>query len=233
MQMKFKILRFDPDKDQQPYYQQYNVLAEPEERILDCLNRIRGEQDGTLAYRMSCGHGICGSDAMRIDGVCRIACQELVRNHYADEVVIEPLPGYVVQKDLMVDLEPFFQKVKLVKPHLITLNDAPDKERRQSPTEQRKLDQIIRCILCACCTSSCPVSLENESFLGPAPLIWAFRRVFDSRDTHHVERLQQLDCPDGAWGCKNHFECTRVCPKQIPITKSINQMKREIESILR
>lgn len=233
MEMQFRIFRFDPDAEERPHYQEYRVVADPFERILDCLNRIKWEQDGTLAYRMSCGHGVCGSDAMRINGRCALACQKLVKDYVGGEVLLEPLPGYKVLKDLIVDLAPFFEKVNFVRPYLITSEASPEKERSQGPEENRKANEAIRCILCACCTGACPVSGENERFLGPAALVWAFRFIFDSRDDQKVARLQSLDYPDGAWACVNHFECTRVCPKEIPVTKSINVIKREIQKVLK
>jgi succinate dehydrogenase / fumarate reductase iron-sulfur subunit len=228
MQVQLKILRFDPEVDREPGYQGYRVEAEPEERILDCLNRIKWEQDGTLGYRMSCGHGVCGSDAMRINGRCALACQKLVKDYQGSEVVLEPLPSYRVLKDLIVDLKPFFEKVKLLRPYLVSAAELGGKERLQSPEDSTKVDTAIRCILCACCTGACPVVNENEQFLGPAPLVWAFRFIFDSRDEEYHERLKQVDDPNGAWACVNHFECTRACPKEIPITKYINTIKREI-----
>ncbi len=230
MKIQFKIFRFDPEKDTESYYKNYTVEADQTERILDCLNRIRWEQDGTLSLRMSCGHGVCGSDAMKINGRCALACQKLVRDMEGDEVLVEPLPTFPVLKDLVVDLTRFFEKVDLVRPYLIASN-PPDKERLQSQEDNHKMGEAIRCILCACCVGQCPVSNENEKFLGPAPLVQAFRRIFDSRDEAQEERLRQLDYPDGVWACVNHFECTRVCPKEIPVTKSINIMKREIKKL--
>jgi succinate dehydrogenase / fumarate reductase iron-sulfur subunit len=228
MQTTFKIFRFDPAADEEPRYDVYRVEAEESERILDCLNRIKWEQDGTLSYRHSCAHGVCGSDAMRINGVCALACQKLVRDYKDAEVLIEPLPTFRVLKDLVVDMDPFFEKWALVRPYVISSN-PPEKERLQSPEERKKLGESIRCILCACCMGACPVANENEKFLGPAPLVQAFRRIFDSRDEEQKARLEQLDFPDGVWACDNRFECTRVCPKEIPVTKSINLMKREIK----
>jgi succinate dehydrogenase / fumarate reductase iron-sulfur subunit len=233
MEMHFKIYRFNPDEDPGPYFKHYTVSADPEERILDCLNRIRWEQDGTLSYRMSCGHGVCGSDGMKINGTCRLACQALVKDYQCPEVVLEPLPGFRVIKDLMVDMEPFLEGIKILRPFLVPDAEPSEKERRQSPLDRQKIDAVIRCILCACCTGSCPVTWIDENFMGPAALVWAFRYIFESRDDRHRERLQQIDSPDGAWGCVNHFECTRVCPKEIPITKSINLLKREIEKSLK
>jgi succinate dehydrogenase / fumarate reductase iron-sulfur subunit len=233
MDLQFKIFRFDPDLDSMSRFQNYTVTADPWERILDCLNRIKWEQDGTLSYRMSCGHGVCGSDAMKINGRCALACQKLVKDYEGTEVILEPLPTFKVLKDLIVDLDPFFEKVKAIRPYLICSDSAPEKERLQGHEDNLKLNEVIRCILCACCTAACPVARENEKFLGPASLVWAFRYLFDTRDDKTSERLEQLDSPDGAWGCVNHFECTRVCPKEIPVTKSINTIKREIQKVLK
>jgi succinate dehydrogenase / fumarate reductase iron-sulfur subunit len=233
MEMDFRIFRFDPEREAEPYYQTYKVSANPTDRILDCLNRIKWEQDGTLVYRMSCGHGVCGSDAMKINGRCALACQKLVKDYEGAEVVLEPLPSFRVEKDLIVDLEPFFEKVRLIRPYLISGAAPPETERRQSQEDMKKVDLVIRCILCACCMGACPVVNENEQFLGPAPLVWAFRFIFDSRDDRKDERLQEVDYQDGAWACVNHFECTRACPKEIPITKSINTIKREIQRVMR
>ena len=169
MEIDFRIFRFDPERKAEPYYQTYKVSANPTDRILDCLNHIKWEQDGTLAYRMSCGHGVCGSDAMKINGRCALACQKLVKDYEDAEVVLERLPSFRVQKDLIVDLEPFFEKVKLLRPYLISGASPPEKERRQSQEDSKKVDLAIRCILCACCMAACPVVNENEQFLGPAP----------------------------------------------------------------
>jgi succinate dehydrogenase / fumarate reductase iron-sulfur subunit len=228
MELNFKIFRFDPAKDKDPYYQRYTVQAEEWERILDCLNKIKWEQDGTLGYRMSCAHGVCGSDAMKINGRCALACQKLVKDDHGAEVLIEPLPTFKVLKDLIVDLTPFFERVDWIRPYLIAA-EPPEKERIQAPEDRAKMGESIRCILCACCMGACPVENENEKFLGPAPLVQAFRRIFDTRDQRKAERLKQVDYPDGAWACENKFECTRVCPKEIPVTKEINEIKREIK----
>ncbi len=234
MELTFKIHRFDPAKDTKPHWDRFVVTAQPEERLLDCLNRIRWRQDGTLSFRMSCAHGICGSDAMRINGTCGLACQKLVRDYDGGEIFVEPLPGFTVLKDLIVDLRPFFEKVEAVRPYLAAPGDAGDgdRERRQGPDDQKTIDEVIRCILCACCTASCPVSLERPAFLGPAALVWAFRYIFDSRDGDQERRLLEMNTVDAAWGCENHFNCTRVCPKEIPVTKCINTIKRQIEKRL-
>jgi succinate dehydrogenase / fumarate reductase, iron-sulfur subunit len=225
MQLRFRIFRFNPSEDRGPYFRTYEVYAEKTERILDCLNRIKWEQDGALTYRHSCAHGVCGSDAVRINGVCALACRKLVQDYAGAEVLVEPLPGFKVLKDLVVDMTDFFDKVQLVRPYLAA-HDLGDRERLQSPEDRGKIDYVVRCILCACCMGACPEALHRPEFIGPAPLVQAFRRIFDSRDEERDERLRRLDTPDGVWGCLNHFECTKVCPKDIPVTKSINAMKR-------
>lgn len=232
MIVKLKIFRFDPEKDEEPYYKNYQVEAEPTDRLLDCLNRIRWEQDPTLSFRMSCGHGVCGSDGMRIDGVCGLPCQKLVKS-FGPEILVEPLPVFRVIKDLIVDLEPFFEKYRAIKPHLIATAPTPDNERRQSPEEIHRLEDAVRCILCACCTSSCPVNQnpETEDYVGPAALVRAFRYLFDSRDEGTSERIEILDRKDGAWGCRTLWKCTEVCPKEIPVTKLIGQIKRKIYEV--
>lgn len=228
MELNFKIFRFDPLVDKEPYFKSYMVEAEEWERILDCLNRIKWEQDGTLSYRMSCAHGVCGSDAMKINGKCALACQKLVKDYHSQEIIIEPLPTFPVLKDLYVDLTGFFERVDWIRPYLIA-PDPPEKERIQMPEDRNKMGEAIRCILCACCMGACPIENENHEFLGPAPLVQAFRRIFDTRDIEKDQRLKQLDYKDGVWGCENKFECTRACPKEIPVTKEINQIKREMK----
>ncbi len=231
MKIKFRIFRFDPEKDEKPYYQDFEVEADPMERILDCLNRIRWEQDPTLSYRMSCGHGVCGSDGMRINGISALACQKLVKDFKEnEEVLIEPLSVFRVVKDLIVDQDTFFEKYNSIKPYLITGTPFPEKERLQSPQEHQMFEDAIRCILCACCTASCPVNQakETEAYVGPAALVRAFRYLFDSRDEGFEERIALLDNKDEAWGCQTKWWCTKVCPKEIPVTKEIFEIKKRI-----
>jgi succinate dehydrogenase / fumarate reductase iron-sulfur subunit len=233
MEKLFKILRFDPENDKQQYFQEYKVETEPSDRISDCLNKIRWDQDGSLSYRMSCGHGVCGSDAMRINGHCGLACQKLVKDYEGYEILIEPLPSFKVLKDLIVDIDPFLKRIGKIRPYLISHKPVPEKERKQGKKDSERINEVIRCILCASCTAACPVTEENGNYLGPATFIWAFRYIFDSRDDETFDRLKQIDNQDGVWGCVNHFECTRTCPKDIPVTKSINRIKKEIENVLR
>ncbi|MEE9556687.1 MAG: succinate dehydrogenase iron-sulfur subunit, partial [Candidatus Adiutricales bacterium] len=212
-----------------PWYQEYELPVEPEMRILDCLNLIKWNLDGSLSYRMSCAHGVCGSCSMKINGRCGLACQKLVKDYEGQAVLVEPLPNFKVLRDLIVDMNQFFSLVESIRPYLIPRFAAPAKDRIQSQSDRKKIDEVIRCILCASCTAACPVTEENPEYLGPATIVQAFRRIFDTRDGEGDSRLKQMDHPDAVWPCKNYFECTRVCPKEIPVTKSINIIKQEIQ----
>ena len=230
MKCHFKIYRFNPRSDQKPHYQEYEIEAEPTDKILDCLNKIRWEQDPTLAYRYSCAHGICGSDALMINGRIELACQKLVRDFKTgNNFVIEPLPLFKVVRDLIVDLEPFFEKYRKVQPYLIPGKKESAKEFIQQPEIQELIEPALRCILCASCTAACPINRADPDYLGPAALLRAFRYIFDSRDSASEQRLEQIDNPSGIWGCKTMWWCTEVCPKEIPITKCLGQIKRAIK----
>jgi len=231
MNSQFKIFRFDPDRDEKPYFRNYDLEVKATEKILDCLNRIRWEQDPTLAYRMSCAHGVCGSDAMRINGVCALACQRLVKDYETSEFLIEPLPVFRVVKDLIVDLEPFFEKYRAIRPYLISETPPPKKERLQDREARKVFDDAVRCILCGSCTAACPISNKNKNYLGPAALLRAFRYLFDNRDRGEKERIQILDNEDGIWGCKTLWKCTEVCPKEIPVTKCLGKIKKKIHDM--
>jgi succinate dehydrogenase / fumarate reductase iron-sulfur subunit len=232
MKIILKILRFNSEIDEKPQYQSYTVEVEPTDRLLDALMHIKRFQDGTLAFRKSCAHGVCGSDAMRINGKDALACKTLVQDVVETEgatVVIEPLRYFPVQRDLIVDQAMFFEKYKSIKPYLI--NDEPvlEKERLQSQEERMVFDDTTNCILCSACFSACPVLEENPDFLGPAAIAQAYRFLADSRDKGFEERLSSLDSPDGVWPCQNHFQCTQACPRWIKITKRINQTKKMIQ----
>jgi succinate dehydrogenase / fumarate reductase, iron-sulfur subunit len=226
MKCTFIVFRFDPGRDETPAYRTYEIEAEPTDKILDCLNRIRAEQDPTLAYRASCAHGICGSDAMLINGRVALACQKLVKDYRtANNFVIEPLPLFKVLKDLIVDLDPFFEKHRSIRPYLVNDEPAPELERLQDPEDQKKIEPALRCILCASCTAACPIARVNPAYLGPAALLRAFRYIHDSRDADTENRLREVDSEDGIWGCKTMWWCTEVCPKDIPVTKCLGQVK--------
>ena len=227
MKTVFNIQRFDSKTDEKPYFQEFHLETRPTDKILDCLNRIRWEQAPSLALRMSCGHGVCGSDGMKINGVCTISCQRLIKDYPGGEpIFIEPLGSFPVLKDLVVDMTSFFDKYRQAIPYLMPDGEAPEKERIQSREERKKFDEAIRCILCGSCTSCCPAMAESENrFLGPAALLRAFRYLFDSRDDAGKKRLKEVDDPDGIWGCKTYGVCTKVCPKEIPVTKNLAFIK--------
>lgn len=232
MNITFKIQRFNPETDDSPSYHEYKVDVEPTERILDALMEVKQNQDSTLSFRKSCAHGVCGSDAMKINGKEGLACKTLVRSVVESEgetVLIEPLNNFPVQRDLIVDQTALFEKYKSVKPFLINNEPVEEKERTQTQDQRMVFDDAINCILCSSCYSACPVMAETSSFLGPASVVQAFRFIKDSRDRGFAERLPVLDKPDGVWPCRNHFECTRQCPRSIKITKRINQTKNLIK----
>ena len=232
MKITLNIQRFNPETDSEPYFQRYEVEAEPNDRLLDALMHVKRYQDGTLGFRKSCAHGVCGSDAMVINGKDRLACKTLVKDVAEEggaEITIEPLRHFTIQRDLIVDQTVFFDKYKTVKPFLINSEPVAEKERLQSPKERMAFDDATNCILCAACFSACPVLDKNPEFLGPAVIAQASRFNDDSRDRGFTERLPVLDEPDGVWPCENHFECTRACPRGIKVTKLINQTKRRIQ----
>lgn len=233
MKIILKIQRFNPETDETPVFQEYTVDADPTDRLLDALIQVKQYQDGTLGFRKSCAHGVCGSDAMQINGKDGLACKTLVKD-VADQdgtvVEISPLRHLPIQRDLIVDQDKFFSQYRTIKPYLINNETVPEKERIQSPEQRQAFDDATNCILCASCYSACPILKNNTDFLGPAALAQGYRFIADSRDNGFEDRLPQLDHPDGSWACKNHFECTKACPRQIKITKRINQTKQMIKA---
>lgn len=232
MKLTLRIRRFNPETDSEPTHRAYEVEADPNDRLLDVLMQVKRFQDGTLAFRKSCAHGVCGSDAMRINGKDRLACKTLVKDvAEADgaEILVEPLRYLPVQRDLIVDQGRFFAKYRSVKPFLVNDEPVPEKERIQSHEERMVFDDATNCILCASCYSACPVLEGKPEFLGPAAIAQAFRFIEDSRDRGFEARLPALDAPEGVWSCENHFECTKACPRGIKITKHINHTKRRIK----
>ena len=227
MEVTFRIKRFNPEKDVKPHFEEYTVEAKPTDRVLDVLNQIKWNIDGTLTYRRSCAHGICGSDAMRINGRNRHACKMLL-NEVGRKVTIEPLIAFPVIKDLVVDMSGFFEGYKSIKPYLITHDSPSTGEWRQSPEERARFDDTTKCILCASCTSSCPITWTNEQWVGPAAIVNAHRFIFDSRDQGHGERLRILNTKSGAFRCRTVFNCTDACPRGIQVTKAIEEVKRAI-----
>ncbi len=233
MKIVLKIRRFNPEATGAgAYFQRYNTDVEPTDRLLDALMHVKQYQDGTLTFRKSCAHGVCGSDAMRVNGKARLACKTLigeVAGRDGDIISIEPLNHFPVERDLVIDQELFLKKYRSVKPYLINDEPVKEKERLQTPEERKKYDDSTNCILCAACFSACPILETNPDFLGPAAITQASRFNDDSRDRGFQERLPILGDPNGIWPCENRFECTRACPRGIKITKLINQTKRRVE----
>jgi succinate dehydrogenase / fumarate reductase iron-sulfur subunit len=228
MEVTVKVFRFNPEQDKKPHYETYKISAEPTDRVLDLLEHIKGYYDGTLSFRRSCAHGICGSDAMRINGRNYLACKALVKDLHSDKITVEPVLGLKVIKDLIVDMEPFFENYRTVLPFFINDEEPPEQERLQSIEERERFDDTTKCILCACCSTSCPSFWANEKYLGPAAIVAAHRFIFDSRDRAAAERLKILNEQFGVYRCHTIFNCTIACPREIEITQAIGEVKRAI-----
>ncbi|HEY1407828.1 MAG TPA: succinate dehydrogenase iron-sulfur subunit [Promineifilum sp.] len=237
MQVTLKIRRFNPETDRKSWWGEYSLEdVHRTDTVLDLLHRVKWEQDGTLALRRSCAHGVCGSDAMRINGANALACKTLVSRLPAKDgkarIQVEPLLGLPVEKDLIVDMEPFFDHYRSVLPYFI--NDEPvpadGRERLQSPEDRERFDDTTKCILCAACTSSCPSFWADDRYVGPAAIVQAHRFVFDSRDQGMEDRLEVLSDTFGVWKCRTIFNCTNACPREIKVTEAIADVKRAITS---
>jgi succinate dehydrogenase / fumarate reductase iron-sulfur subunit len=220
-----KIRRFDPDVDERPHLQRFTVPARPTDTVLSLLQRVRDYQDGTLGFRGSCEQGDCGADAVRINGANRLACTTLAAD-LADEITVEPVAGLPVQKDLIVDMEPFFASVRAIQPYLSTHGTPPSAEYEQSAAERARIAETSTCNLCAACTTACPVYWTDDAYAGPAAIVTAHRFIFDSRDDAGEQRLEILDGRHGVWRCRTTFNCTDACPRGIEVTGAIAEVKR-------
>ena len=223
--MKFSIYRFNPDTDKEPYMQDYEIELTPDTRmLLDALIQIK-ETDDTLSLRRSCREGVCGSDAMNINGKNGLACVTPLAE-LKQPVVLRPLPGLPVIRDLIVDMTQFFEHYNSVKPYLVNNDPPPVTERLQSPEDRAKLDGLYECILCGACTTACPSFWWNpDKFVGPAGLMQAYRFIVDSRDQAQEERLENLEDPYRLYRCHNIMNCVDVCPKGLNPSKAINEIK--------
>jgi succinate dehydrogenase / fumarate reductase iron-sulfur subunit len=213
-----KIRRYDPELHPDAVWETFEVPVEKGDRLLDALHYVKWHLDGSLTFRRSCAHGVCGSDAMRVNGVNRLACKVLVKDLVKGDggtITVEPIKGLPVQKDLIVDMEPFFEAFRSIKPFLITSGNEPTRERIQS-------------IMCAACTTSCPVFWNDEAYFGPQAIVMAHRFIFDSRDEGAAERLEILNEKEGVWRCRTTFNCTDACPRGIQVTKAIQEVKRAL-----
>jgi succinate dehydrogenase / fumarate reductase iron-sulfur subunit len=226
----FRIRRFNPEVSAEATWEDFELEIDPKERVLDGLHKIKWDLDGTLTFRRSCAHGICGSDAMRINGRNRLACKTLIKDINPEKpITVEPIKGLTVLKDLVVDMEPFFQAYRDVMPFLITKDtNEPTRERLQSAEDRERFDDTTKCILCAACTSSCPVFWNDGQYFGPAAIVNAHRFIFDSRDEAGEQRLEILNDKDGVWRCRTTFNCTDACPRGIEVTKAIAEVKKAL-----
>jgi succinate dehydrogenase / fumarate reductase iron-sulfur subunit len=227
LKITLNILRHNTEAGVDKRWDTFAVEAAPTDRVLDALLDVKGKQDGTLSLRKSCAHGVCGSDAMVINGKNRLACKVLVKD-VAPVITVEPLRGLRVLKDLIVDMEPFFARYRAVKPYFINDEPAPSDERRQSPAARARYDDTTKCILCAACTTACPSFWSDPGYVGPAAVVQAHRFIFDSRDRAAAERLDVLGARDGVWRCRTVFNCVEACPRGIDVTGAIAEVKRAL-----
>lgn len=235
--ISLKVNRYDPDSDKGSYYQDFSLEVEESDleelTVLDCLIRLKEEQDGSLTFRHSCGHGSCGSCAMLINGNNRLACEthvtELIGTAGPD-IEVSPLPGFPMVKDLVVDMETLFAHDKEVRPYLIDREDSDNSEETlQTPDQLERIREVRDCIMCGACTSACPTYWDNKKYLGPAAFVRAFRWQKDSREKDTEERMDILDDKSGGvWGCNKVFNCNEACPKEIDTVGVIEKLKREV-----
>jgi len=227
--IQIDIYRYNPEQDDKPYMQSFEVPVEkPGMKLLDALNYIKWNLDGSLTYRRSCGEGVCGSDGLNINGVNGLGCITPIEG-LKQPIVVRPLPSMDVVRDLVVDMKHFFDQYKQIKPWLQSSTPKPEHERLQSPEERAELDGSYECILCGCCTTSCPSWWWNgDRFLGPAALLQANRWLKDSRDDATGERLDDLEDSFKLYRCHQIMNCMEACPKELNPTKAINDIKRSL-----
>lgn len=226
--INLSIYRYNPDTDDAPSMKQYtlDIPDKGDPMILSLLERVKHEQDASIAFRRSCREGVCGSDGMNINGKNGLACITSLSSLNSDKIVLRPLPGFPVVRDLVVDMSQFYRQYERIEPYLQNDEVAPAKERLQSPEQRRALDGLYECILCACCTSSCPSFWWNpDKFVGPAGLLQARRFLADSRDTADDDRLKNLEDPFSVFRCRTIMNCADVCPKGLNPTKAIGEIR--------
>ena len=229
--IKFSIYRYNPAEDLKPFMKDYEISipSNSDPMVLTLLERLKAEQDPTISYRRSCREGVCGSDGMNINGKNGLACITHIGELNSDLIIIRPLPGFPVIRDLVVDMSQFYQQYERIEPYLQNDSTAPAQERLQSPAERAQLDGLYECILCACCTSSCPSFWWNpEKFVGPAGLLQAQRFLSDSRDTAKQHRLEKLQDPFSVFRCRSIMNCANVCPKGLNPTAAIGKIHKQM-----
>jgi succinate dehydrogenase / fumarate reductase iron-sulfur subunit len=238
MKVELKIRRFNPEKDSKSWWDSYSFDdVSRNDSVLDVLHKVKWERDGSLALRRSCAHGVCGSDAMRINGANALACKTLIARLTKEgsdvvSIQVEPILGLKVLKDLIVDMEPFFEHYRSVMPYFVNESPVPanGRERLQSPEDRARFDDTTKCILCAACTTACPSFWANDKYIGPAAIVQAHRFIFDSRDEGFNERLDVVGDTFGVWKCRTIFNCTNACPRDIEVTRAIAEVKMALTS---
>lgn len=228
MEYIFRIMRFDPLLDERPYFQDFPYETSEKKSLLEALMDIRNEQDCSLVFRYSCREAICGSCAMVINGKPDLACRTIVESLSSSLIVIEPLPGLEIQKDLAVNMEPFWQALNQVEPYLFAGQEPPEKGHRVEEKEMERIDQYIGCILCACCYSACPVVSRDQRYVGPAALAKLYRFVKDPRDKRGYAHWSRVNTESGAWGCDTVFKCNEACPKKVRPADGIEGLRRKL-----
>lgn len=224
----FRILRFDPAVDERPRYQEYTLDVPEGMTVLEALLRIQAEQDGTLAFRYACRGAVCGSCAMVINGQVNLACRVQVHGRDVEMITVKPLPNLTPVKDLVVDMEPFFEKVAAVQAWLQSSEPAPERERLVTPKQWAEAEPYTNCILCASCHGVCPAAERDTAYLGPAALAQHYRFLADVRDVADEVRLALVDSEQGVWGCDMVWNCVEVCPKGVSPTQGIGKTRARI-----
>ena len=228
MRANFKILRFNPEKDNKPGFQEFHLDTPTGMTLLEALRILKTDQDGSLTFRWSCASSICGSCAVTVNGRNKLACKTQVSGVLSDPIVIEPLAGFPVIKDLVVDWEPLFATIEALQPYLINDEAPSDREWLQDRQVRQTYDDVAQCILCGSCTSSCPVGWTDRRYLGPAALSKAWRFVTDDRDRATAKRLDMVNNEFGVWRCRTMFRCKEACPKYIDTTGAIERLRQAI-----
>jgi succinate dehydrogenase / fumarate reductase iron-sulfur subunit len=228
MAVTFQILRYDPTKEDPPGFQAFLYEPRPKDSVLEALLEIRDTQDPSLSFRYSCRESVCGSCGMVINGGVGLACRTLVENFGEGPVVIEPLPNLEIQKDLMVDMEPFWQAYRMIEPYLQPAGEKPENGYRVFEKDLEAVFRTTTCILCACCYGACPVVARDGRYLGPAALAKLYRFVKDPRDSRPYAVLKRVDTPTGIWGCDTVFRCNKFCPKEVQPAHGIEGLRRAL-----
>ncbi|MDH7500599.1 MAG: succinate dehydrogenase iron-sulfur subunit [candidate division NC10 bacterium] len=225
---QFLIFRFDPEREKEPHFSSFFLNLEGSQSVLGALMEIQDRLDPSLAFRYSCRGAVCGSCGMVINGSLNLACKVLLSQLPEGPIIVEPLPHLEVEKDLVVNMEPFWKAYEQIQPWLHSREASPEKEYRVSEKERARIDQFINCILCACCYGACPVIARDPNYIGPAALAKLYRFVGDAREQRQYALLQQVDDPRGVWGCDTVFRCIDACPKDVRPTDGIASLRRSL-----